>query len=202
MSPTNAKIRAAELRIPFDVAESYFAQERELADADHARRKALRAWIHSRYGGPAAFYSRFHRGRGGDFATIPQWDVWAAAAAAEWPEIVGGDDPAQALWDFIASPADRAPTAAELWGRAFERAAADCAARDVATLDDMLPIADAAALADVTPQWLRALVRSGRIPGRRIGSAWVVSRTAALAFKRHPTAGRPRRSADVSAVPF
>ena len=124
MNVTDAKVRCAELRIPFADAEAYFADEKRRSAATLERRRALRSWIHSRYGGPVAFYSKYLRGRGGDYARIPDWDVWASAVAAEWPELIPADDCSAALWDFIVSPADRAPSAAELWARAIDRASA------------------------------------------------------------------------------
>lgn len=204
MTPTDARVRAAELRLPFPAVEALFLEERQRS-ADHVdRSRALRAWIHGFYGGPAAFYSRFLKGNRGDHSTIPQFDEWSTTAAAEWPDVFSpGDDPAAALWEFLQTPADRSPTAAELWEKAFTRALEESGARAIDDSADLISVDDAAALADVTPQWIRSLAKSGRIPGRRVGSVWLVSRSAALAFKRHPTAGRPRRSPGAAAdCPF
>lgn len=200
MSPTDAKIRAAELGIPFPVAEEHYQREREIAADRLAHAKALRDRILPRYGGALAFHRRFPAT--GDHSRIPDFDVWASAAAADFPGIIGGEDPAADLWRFLKTPAERAPSAAETWDRAFRSAALEAGAREVAAADDYVSIAEGAALADVSPYWLRRLIQSGRIPGRRIGSAWIVSRTAAAAFRRHPTRGRPRRSADTADVPF
>jgi excisionase family DNA binding protein len=58
--------------------------------------------------------------------------------------------------------------------------------------DELLPLPAAAMVADVTEQWLRKLVKAGRIAGQRIGRNYLVSRAAVEHFKRHPTMGRPR----------
>lgn len=202
MSPTDAKIRAAELRIPFDVAESHYAREREIATTAHERGKALRAAIHGHYNGAAAFYSRFRRGEG-DHSTIPQFDVWAASLQVEYPDLLPGDDPAATLWAIVQTPADRIPSAADLWERAFAAAVVERGADDLATADDFIPVSLAAELADVSPFWIRCLAKDGRIPSRRLGRSWIVSKTAVLAFTRHPTAGRPRRGSAIPAdCPF
>ena len=202
MSPTDAKIRAAELRIPFDVAESHYAREREIATAAHERGKALRSSAVGHYGGAAAFWSKFRRGEG-DHSTIPHFDVWAASLATEYPDLLPGDDPAAALWDFLCTPADRLPSAAESWERAFAAAVVERGVDDLSAADDFIPVALAAELADVSPFWIRCLAKDGRIPSRRMGRSWIVSKTAVLAFTRHPTAGRPRRGSALPAdCPF
>lgn len=202
MSPTDAKIRAAELRIPFDVAESHYAREREIATTAHERGKALRAAIHGHYNGAAAFYSRFRRGES-DHSKIPQFDVWAASLATEYPDLLPGEDPAATLWAIVQTPADRIPSAAELWDRAFSAAVVERGVDDLAAADDFIPVSQAAELADVSAFWLRCLARDGKIPSRRLGRSWIVSKTAVLAFKRHATAGRPRRGSSLPAdCPF
>jgi hypothetical protein len=202
MSPTDAKVRAAELRIPFDVAESHYQREREIATAAHERGKCLRSAAVGHYGSAAAFYSRFRRGDG-DHSKIPQFDVWAASLATEYPDLLPMEDPAATLWTFLQTPADRLPSAADLWDRAFAAAVAERGADDLATADDFIPVSLAAELADVSPFWVRCLAKDGKIPSRRLGRSWIVSKTAVLAFVRHPTAGRPRRGSSLPAdVPF
>jgi hypothetical protein len=202
MSPTDAKVRAAELRIPFDVAESHYQREREIAAAAHERWKSLRSAAHGHYGGAASFYSRFRRGEG-DHSKIPQFDVWAASLQVEYPDILPADDPAATLWTILQTPADRIPSAAELWDRAFRSAVAERGSDDLAAADDFISVSLAAELADVSQFWVRCLARDGKIPSRRIGRSWIVSKTAVLAFTRHPTAGRPRRGSALPAdVPF
>ena len=202
MSPTDSRVRSAELGIPFPVAEAHYQRERETAEAIHARSADLRSRAVAHYGGAVAFWSKYRRGTG-DHSTIPSFDVWAASLSEEFPELLRGDDPAAALWEFLSTPAPRLPVAAELWGRAFAAAADETAAREVSTLADMIPAPEAATLAGVSEFWVRSLAKSGRIPGRQIGRLWLVSKTAALAFQRHPSRGRPRRSASALAdAPF
>ena len=60
----------------------------------------------------------------------------------------------------------------------------------------------AAAAADITEQWLRMLVRSGKVRGRKVGRNWLVAAADVAFFQRHPTAGRPRLRAHLAASPF
>jgi hypothetical protein len=62
------------------------------------------------------------------------------------------------------------------------------------SLDNAIPLPEAAALADVSDRWMRHLVQTGLVPGRRIGRNWLVDGVAAAQFKRHPSMGRPRDS--------
>lgn len=114
--------------------------------------------------------------------------------------------------------ADRGMTADEL----FEALAADAPAmrpaddvmaETIARLADMVGPADddattwtglvaAAAAADITEQWLRQLVKAGRVRGRKVGRRWEVAAADVAFFQRHPTAGRPRIRAHLAAAPF
>lgn len=58
----------------------------------------------------------------------------------------------------------------------------------------VIPLTEAAGLAGVTERWMRFLVTSGSVKGTRIGRFWVVDKESAEKFKRHPTAGRPRKT--------
>jgi hypothetical protein len=60
----------------------------------------------------------------------------------------------------------------------------------------------AAAAADITEQWLRQLVKAGKVRGRRVGRRWEVAAADVAFFQRHPTAGRPRVRAHLEASPF
>ena len=53
-------------------------------------------------------------------------------------------------------------------------------------------VGHAAELADVSRHWMRTQAIAGRIPAVQIDGIWFVLRSAAEAFERHPTAGRPR----------
>lgn len=59
-------------------------------------------------------------------------------------------------------------------------------------VSELLTIAEAAQVADVTEQWLRTLVQTGRVEGVRLGPLWFVKKSSVATFERHPTRGRPR----------
>lgn len=58
--------------------------------------------------------------------------------------------------------------------------------------DLYVTVGHAATLADVTRFWMRQQAIGGKIPAVQIDGQWFVLRTAAEAYERHPTAGRPR----------
>lgn len=58
-------------------------------------------------------------------------------------------------------------------------------------VDQCISVTDAARLAGVTDRHLRLLIEQGRLPAVKVGRAWLVSRKAVLAWRRHPTMGRP-----------
>lgn len=143
-----------------------------------------------------------HEFNGGDHTTIPGFDIVSDGLRAEYPELVGDENAAADVWEVITSPAPESPAAADTMRRALERAAEECPAAP-GSMRDLVSIKEAAALADVSEQWMRRLVSSGKIPGHPVGKSYVVSASAAARFRRHPTAGRPRHSAaDLSDVPF
>jgi hypothetical protein len=51
-------------------------------------------------------------------------------------------------------------------------------------------VGTAADLANVSRQWMLQHVQTGKIPGIEIDGQWFALRSAALAFERHPHAGR------------
>lgn len=59
-------------------------------------------------------------------------------------------------------------------------------------LADCVPLAEAAKLANVSERHMRLLVDTGKVAGVQIGRNWLVSRSSAKAFQRHPSMGRPR----------
>jgi hypothetical protein len=120
-------------------------------------------------------------------------DVARELAATELPEL-GEDDPAAELWALVNGDAPEMPPAAETFERALDRARLE-APRAPVSPDDLLPLPLAAYTADISEQWLRQLVKDGKVAGFRVGRCWLVKRSAAESFKRHPTAGRPRKEA-------
>jgi hypothetical protein len=63
-------------------------------------------------------------------------------------------------------------------------------------------LVSAAAAADITEQWLRQLVKSGKVRGRKVGRRWEVAAADVAFFVRHPTAGRPRLRMHLAESPF
>lgn len=147
----------------------------------------------ARNGGAFALANR-HATTIGDRTNVPGFDDCAKALAeTELPEL-GRDDPAAALWELITQTPPAMPPADETMAAAIERAAAEKPAAPVSP-DELLPLPAAALIADVTEQWMRQLVAAGKVAGFRVGRNYLVQRAAAEAFRRHPTAGRPRREA-------
>jgi hypothetical protein len=61
-------------------------------------------------------------------------------------------------------------------------------------IDRLIPLLEAVVLADVSEPWLRALIKSGKVQGKKIGRNYVVDIESARAFVRYPFLGRPRRA--------
>ena len=60
-------------------------------------------------------------------------------------------------------------------------------------LSNVIPLTQAAGVAGVTDRWMRFLVQSGAVKGMQVGRFWFVDKDSAESFKRHPSAGRPRK---------
>ena len=60
-------------------------------------------------------------------------------------------------------------------------------------LEDIVDANQAAAMLGVTRQHVVYLLKTGRLPGRRLTATWVTTRPAVEAYARNrPTRGRPR----------
>lgn len=154
------------------------------------RRDALRQLSGDEHGG--RFKGR-HRAAfsGGDATYIRGLDVTAA----------GRGMTADELYDDLATSAPTMRPADEVMTETIERlAAAAGPADDVKTT--WVGLVAAAAAADITEQWLRQLVKAGRVRGRRAGRRWEVAAADVAFFQRHPTAGRPRLRAHLEPSPF
>lgn len=169
------------------VLEAYReARGLEAADVDRlaaVRREAFQALDGFGHGGR---FKLGHRAafNGGDATYIEGLDVVAA----------GHDMTADELYAVLAADAPALRDADDVMAETIDRLAAMAGQAD----DDggeYLPLVQAAYLADVTEQWLRKLVKSGRVAGRKNGRNWIVRRADVEFFTRHPTAGRPRREA-------
>jgi len=192
------KNAAAELGLDWSIVRSIYSELRELETLRIARtleiRKLAFQSLGVAHGGQFQFKNR-HACTIGDANNVRGLDdVARELANTEIPEL-GHDDPAAALWEILSAPAPIMPTADETMHKAIARAAADrpaAAPPAAAGLADMIPLPEAAGLADVTEQWLRLLVKAGRVHGLKIGKNYLVSKASAEQFRRHPSAGRPR----------
>jgi len=154
------------------------------------RREALSQLSGDEHGG--RFKGR-HRAAfaGGDATYIRGLDVTAA----------GRGMTADELYDDLATSAPSMRPADEVMGEVIERLASMTGpADDVATT--WTGLVAAAAAADITEQWLRQLVKTGKVRGRKVGRNWQVAAADVAFFQRHPTAGRPRLRAHLEASPF
>lgn len=197
MNTADHKKTAADMGLDWSLVRAVYSELRDLETLRIARtleaRKIAFSSLSHRHGGR---YKLAHAAafRGGDMTNLPHFDdVAKELAAGDIPEL-GQDDPAAALWELISAPAPVLPSADDTMRRAIETAAANrpTVQPAAAGLEDLIPLPEAAGLADVTEQWLRKLVAAGRVPGVRVGKNYLVSKTAAEQFRRHPTAGRPR----------
>ena len=128
---------------------------------------------------------------GGDATYIRGLDVTAADRG------MTADD----IYDDLAAAAPGMRPADDVMRDTIERlAAAAGPADDVATT--WTGLVAAAAAADITEQWLRQLVKAGKVRGRKVGRNWQVASVDVAFFSRHPTAGRPRLRAHLEASPF
>ena len=162
----------------------------ELERIGEFRRDAFRQLSGDEHGG--RFKGR-HRDAfaGGDATYIRGLDVTAAGRG------MTADD----LYADLATSAPTMRPADDVMRETIERlAAAAGPADDVATT--WTGLVAAAAAADITEQWLRQLVKSGKVRGRKVGRNWQVAAADVAFFQRHPTAGRPRLRAHLEAAPF
>lgn len=177
-----------------DVLEAYReARALEAAELERittTRREALRQLSGDEHGG--RFKGR-HRAafNGGDGTYIRGLDVTAA----------GRGMTADELFDELATAAKTMRPADDVMRETIERlAAAAGPADDVPTT--WTGLVAAAAAADITEQWLRQLVKAGKVRGRKVGRRWEVAAADVAFFQRHPTAGRPRLRSHLEPAPF
>lgn len=187
MDTSEHKRRAAELGLEWSAVLTAYREARQL-DAQEVERVAAFRREAARGQAGDAHAGRFkgrHRAAfaGGDATYITGLDVVAADRGLTADE----------LFADLAAGAPGLRPADDVMAEVIDRAAAAAAPADDSA--DMVPLVAAAAAADVTEQWLRKLVKAGRIRGRKAGRNWLVSRSDCEFFSRHPTAGRPRREA-------
>lgn len=195
MNTNEHKAAAAAAGIEWPAVLAIYREMRELEAAEvarqsAARRDAFRASCGDAHGG---HWKARHRAalNGGDATYVRGLDVTAADRG------MSADDMFQELASDAATlrPAD--DVMREAIARAIELAAP---ADDVAP--EWIGLVAAAAAADITEQWLRQLVKAGKVRGRKVGRNWQVAAADVAFFQRHPTAGRPRLRAHLAAAPF
>lgn len=162
----------------------------ELERITTTRREALRQLSGDDHGG--RFKGR-HRAafNGGDATYIRGLDVTAA----------GRGMTADELFDELATAAETMRPADEVMRETIERLA-DMAGQADDNATTWTGLVAAAAAADITEQWLRQLVKAGKVRGRKIGRRWEVAAADVAFFQRHPTAGRPRLRVALEPAPF
>jgi hypothetical protein len=185
MNTNEHKHRAAQLGLEWPAVLALYREARQLESQEVERvatfrREAARGQSGDAHAG--RFKGR-HRAAfaGGDATYIAGLDVVAADRGMTADELYAELDAGAAGL----RPADDVMT------EVIDRAAAAAAPADDSA--DMVPLVAAAAAADITEQWLRQLVKAGKIRGRKAGRNWLVSSADVAFFTRHPTAGRPRR---------
>lgn len=183
-----AGLEWADVLAAYREARALEAAELERITTD--RRDAFRASCGDEHGGHWKARNRAAFA-GGDATYVKGLDVTAA-------------DRGMSADEMFATLAADAPTmrpADDVMRETIERLA------DLAGQADDVPttwtgLVAAAAAADITEQWLRQLVKAGKVRGRRVGRRWEVAAADVAFFQRHPTAGRPRLRAHLEAAPF
>ena len=127
---------------------------------------------------------------GGDATYIHGLDVTAA----------GRGMTADELYEELAAAAPGMRPADDVMSEVIDRMIDQASADAVETT--WTGLVAAAAAADITEQWLRQLVKAGKVRGRKVGRNWQVAAADVAFFSRHPTAGRPRMRAHLAAAPF
>ena len=194
MNTNEHKQRAADAGLEWPTVLAAYREARgieaeELERIGTFRREAFQQLSGDDHGG--RFKGR-HRDAfaGGDATYIRGLDVTAAGRGMTADELY--DDLADGAPGF--RPAD--DVMAEVIDRLIEQAGTD----EIETT--WTGLVAAAAAADISEQWLRQLVKAGRVRGRRVGRRWEVAAADLAFFQRHPTAGRPRLRAHLAAAPF
>lgn len=195
MNTTEHKAAAAELNLEWSAVLAVYREMRELEAADVARRSAFRrdafkASCGDEHGGHWKARNRAAL-TGGDSTYVQGIDVTAADRGMSADE----------LYAELADDAPELRPADDVMRDAIARAAELAGdAADVAV--EYVGLVAAAAAADITEQWLRQLVKAGKVRGRKVGRNWQVAAADLAFFQRHPTAGRPRLAGHLEPAPF
>lgn len=195
MNTNEHKAAAAELSLEWSAVLAIYREMRELEAADVARRTADRreaycASAGDEHGGRWKMANRAAL-NGGDATYVKGLDVTAADRGMSADE----------MFNELSADAPALRSADDVMRDAIDRAAELAApAADVAI--EYVGLVAAAAAADITEQWLRQLVKAGKVRGHKIGRNWTVAAADVAFFARHPTAGRPRARAHMEPAPF
>jgi hypothetical protein len=195
MNTNEHKSRAAAAGLEWSAVLAAYREARGLEAADVERRQAFRRDAFKASSGDAhgGHWKAANRAAftGGDATYVKGLDVTAADRGMTADEVfaeLAGDAP-------TLRPAD------DVMSETIDRLAA-LAASPADDTADMVPLVAAAAAADITEQWLRQLVKAGKVRGRKAGRNWLVSAADVAFFQRHPTAGRPRFRVFQQPAPF
>ena len=194
MNTKEHKQRAADAGLDWPTVLAAYRETRgieaaELERIGTFRREAFQASCGDTHGGhwKASNRAAF---AGGDATYIRGLDVTAA----------GRGMTADELYEELAAAAPGMRPADDVMSEVIDRLIEQSGADDVETT--WTGLVAAAAAADITEQWLRQLVKAGKVRGRRVGRRWEVAAADVAFFSRHPTAGRPRLRAHLEASPF
>jgi hypothetical protein len=194
MNTNEHKQRAADAGLDWPTVLAAYRETRAIEAAELERigtfrREAFRQLSGDEHGG--RFKGR-HRDAfaGGDATYIRGLDVTAA----------GRGMTANELYEDLADGAPGFRPADDVMAEVIERLIEQTSGDEIETT--WTGLVAAAAAADITEQWLRQLVKAGRVRGRRVGRRWEVAAVDVAFFSRHPTAGRPRLRAHLEASPF
>lgn len=195
MNTAEHKANAAAAGIEWSAVLAAYREARaieaeELERIGTFRREALEQLAGDDHGG--RFKGR-HRAAfaGGDATYIRGLDVTAAGRGMSADE----------LYDELAAAAPTMRPADDVMAEVIARLADQTGdAGEVETT--WTGLVAAAAAADITEQWLRQLVKAGKVRGRKVGRRWEVAAADVAFFQRHPTAGRPRQRVGLAAAPF
>ena len=195
MNTNEHKSAAAALGLEWSAVLAIYREMRELEAADVARRTADRRDAYQASTGDAngGRWKMANRAalNGGDSTYVQGLDVTAADRGMSADE----------MFDELAADAPALRSADDVMCDAIDRAAELAApAADVAI--EYVGLVAAAAAADITEQWLRQLVKTGKVRGIKVGRNWKVAAADVAFFARHPTAGRPRARAHMEPAPF
>ena len=194
MNTNEHKQRAADAGIEWPTVLAAYRETRaieaeELERIGTFRREAFQASCGDTHGGHWKARNRAAF-TGGDATYIRGLDVTAA----------GRGMTADELYEDLADGAPGFRPADDVMSEVIERLIEQAGADDVETT--WTGLVAAAAAADITEQWLRQLVKAGKVRGRKVGRNWQVSAADVAFFSRHPSAGRPRLRAHLEASPF